>query len=111
MRVKFFGLPNQLVKSRRRKLFENVIQFKPLFRFDNNGEYICEDETLIEKIKLRFDYEVLEEENSALNEQIDTLESIAEEVETKALRCKHCEFETDNKGLLMSHYRIHKKEV
>ena len=57
----FFGEPNMLVKSRHKKLFEGTIQFKPLFRFDENGEYVTSDEILIEKLKSRFDHrEIIE---------------------------------------------------
>jgi hypothetical protein len=56
MKYKFFGTPNLLVKSRYKKYFDGNIQFKPLFRFDENGEFITEDENLISKLTDRFDH-------------------------------------------------------
>ena len=55
-KYKFFGEPNMLVKGRKKVLFENAWQFKPLFRFDEKGEYVTDDEKLIEKLKSRFDH-------------------------------------------------------
>lgn len=46
-----------LVKQRMRKPGTMEIAQKPLFRFDPNGEFVTEDEKLIEKLKPRFRYE------------------------------------------------------
>ena len=61
MKIKFFGQPNELVKQRKKKLFSTEFVLKPLFRFDENGEYVTEDERLIEKLKRKFKYEPVEE--------------------------------------------------
>ena len=97
MQYKFFGEPNMLVKEKKRTYFENTFQFKPIFRFDKNGEYITDNEKLIEKLKTRFRHVPLE--NDDVNDK-----------DNKIMKCKKCDFETENKGLLMAHYREHKKE-
>lgn len=55
--MKFFGTPNQLVKEKRRKPYSRDIVFVPIFRFDKNGEYVTDNERLIEKLKRKFKYE------------------------------------------------------
>jgi hypothetical protein len=47
--MKFYGTPNMLVKDRKTK--------KPLFRFDANGEFVTNDERLIERLKRKFRWE------------------------------------------------------
>lgn len=83
MRYKFFSEPNMLVKTRKRVPFEGTFDFKPLFRFDKNGEYITEDEQLIEKLKSRFDHVeiledkiILQEENKVSETEIEAPENI-----------------------------------
>lgn len=102
MRYKFFGEPNLLVKTRKKVPYEGTIDFKPLFRFDEKGEYITDDADLIEKLKSRFDHIQIFE--------VETLPFEAEEEpkEEVKFKCKKCDFETANKGELMAHYRKHK---
>jgi hypothetical protein len=114
MKVKFFGTPNMLVKERKRKPYTIEFIYKPLFRFDGNGEYITEDKKLIEKLKKKFKYETInkyvdfdnlwwfeENENNA-NDQGE---------EIKNYQCKKCEQSFDNWGLFMSHCKKeHPKE-
>lgn len=95
MKYKFFGQPNMLVKERKKKYFSGEIIQKPLFRFDEKGEYITDDERIIEKLKSRFDHVPYEEPKT---------EGI------KVYKCNKCKFETENKGDLLAHYRKHKKE-
>lgn len=85
--MKFYGEPNTLVKTRKRKQFSTEVTMKPLFRFDENGEYETTDERLIQKLKKKFKYE-----------------------EEKTYKCKKCEYETTNKGELLAHYRKHKED-
>jgi len=60
------------------------------FKFDDKGFAIVDESKLsavdIQKLKKKF--KVVEDEYS----------------------CKKCEFTTDNKGALMAHYKMHKKE-
>lgn len=98
MVCKFFGEPNMLIKERKKKHFNGEIMYKPLFRFDKNGEYITDDERLINKLKSRFTY--TEMENNVTDDNPSE----------KIYQCKKCDFTTNNMGLLMAHYREHKKE-
>jgi len=58
-----------------------------LFRFDANGEADVDyDDKMIARLKVH--YNVENEPN---------------------YKCKYCDFETDNKGVLMAHYKEHKR--
>jgi hypothetical protein len=98
--VIFYGTPNMGVYKRikpheiKRNAF---LKKKLLFRFNENGEFETTDQGLIEKLKRHFKYD---------NEQIKP----AGAEPAKMMKCKKCNFETDNKGLLMAHYREHKKD-
>lgn len=122
---KFFGTPQQEIKSK--------LSGKILFRFDSLGEFITEDEEIIKRALGFFDYiklkaEVIsekvaktvttpqmtittkdEEKAKQIKEEIKD-EIIDEGKEVKIYKCKHCDFETENKGTLLAHYRTHKKE-
>lgn len=100
MKYKFFGQPNMMVKERKKKYFNGEIMYKPLFRFDEKGEYITDNEQLIEKLKSRFEH--TEFESNAPGDKPTE--------DKKILKCKKCDFETDNQGTLMHHYKEHKKE-
>lgn len=70
MKVKFKGTPNQLICTKHTVLYNNKVERKPLFRFDDNGEYVTEDEKLIKKLKGRFDHvEIKETEIIAKEEE------------------------------------------
>jgi hypothetical protein len=82
--MKFYGEPNLLVNTR--KKVNGMYKNTPLFRFDKNGEYNTDDEKLINKLKPNFKYE-------------------------KNYKCNKCNFETDNMGELLQHYKHkHPKE-
>jgi hypothetical protein len=104
MKVIFYGQPNMLIKERKKKYFTGEIQHKPLFRFNSNGEYETSDEGLIKKLMVRFDHKVIAETEQPKQEQKEVQPA------KKILKCKKCNFETDNNGILMAHYREHKKE-
>lgn len=106
MRVKFFGQPDQLVSEWKRKLMSTERGLTPLFRFDANGEYVTDNERLIAKLKTRFDSVAVGEESVPA----ETVEPVADPEPKLLMKCNKCGFETDNKGLLMAHYRAHKKE-
>jgi hypothetical protein len=83
--MKFYGEPNLLVNTR--KKVNGMYKNTPLFIFDENGEYETEDKRLIEKLKKNFKHE------------------------NNKFKCKKCDFETDNMGELLAHYRKeHPKE-
>lgn len=68
------------------------------FRFDSNGIYETENPRLIKLLSRKF--ETAEE----------TIKEPEHETENKVFKCKKCNFETDNQGILMRHYKDHKKE-
>jgi len=88
--MKFYGTPNMLVKQRKRKKMSTEYELKPVFRFDENGEFITDDEKLIKKLAPKFRHE--------------------EDPDKKI--CKQCGQPFDNTGALLAHYRLsHPKEA
>ncbi len=73
----FIGTPDMLVRLRQ------PIGTLKHFRFNENGHFSTDNPKLITRIGQKF-------------EELVTVESFV---------CNKCEFTTDNKGLLMSHYR------
>jgi hypothetical protein len=80
MKVKFKGQPNLLVRTKTTQLYNNKVDYKPLFRFDDNGEYITEDEKLIKKLKGRFDHVEIKEDEIIPKEEEKPSELITEPV-------------------------------
>jgi hypothetical protein len=102
---KFFGEKNKEVKNGLGAI---------VLRFDTKGEFITDDESLIERMKSHFDYIELEEAKTIgtrVKVAIEVSKMIigVPEVKENKLKCSKCDFATDNQGLLMSHYREHKK--
>jgi hypothetical protein len=85
--MKFYGNPSELINTR--KKVNGAFKLIPLFRFNSCGEFETQDIKLIEKLKQHFKFE---------------------STESTIKKCKKCNFETDNNGSLMAHYREHKKE-
>jgi len=84
----FYGEPNQVIKKQSRKPMSKGFIMKPLFRFDANGEYeMPDDHPLIDRMKRRFKYD----------------EVVVEEFKMK---CRKCDFKTNNHGELMAHHRL-----
>ena len=54
---------------------------KVIGKFDENGEFETKEEKIIKRMKPLFKYE------------------------SNTFKCKKCDYETDNKGLLLAHYR------
>ena len=76
--MKFFATPDHTLVERDRK----TNKIKNIYKFDKKGEFITDDVKLIDKLKMHFKFE-----------------------EKKIYQCKHCEFTTDSRGLLGSHYK------
>jgi hypothetical protein len=73
---------------------------KEKFVLDENGEYETDDPKMIDWIKKNKNFlkPVEDEKKEAIEEK-------------KMHKCKKCDFETENSGLLMAHYRKeHPKE-
>ena len=99
------GEPNTLVSLRTKKFGE--IKKKPLFRFDNNGEYRTNDANIIKKASKHFN--VIDE---VIIESIIP-EIIIEEPEVIAIKrtCKTCGATFTNVGDFFAHAREHKRSV
>ena len=92
MKYIFFGEPNMLVKEQKKKYYSMELINKPLFRFDDKGEYVTEDERIIDKLKSRFDHRDITEEKEE-----------SEKIEIEKYKCKKCGTEFENKGKLLAH--------
>ena len=93
----FKGQPNLYVR-----ISQKYIQRatgKKGFMFDENGRYETDNPILIKLLSQHFPIE--ESDNEAAEQP--------KSEETKVFKCKQCDFETGNKGLLLAHYREHKK--
>jgi len=99
MIYKFFGKPNQEVNSK--------ITGRLVFKFDKKGEFLTDDIEIIQRAKGYFDH-IKYETKEIANESQEIIEEDTEE-EKKVYSCKHCDYETNNKGELLAHYRTHKK--
>ena len=93
--MKFRGTPNLLVRFTKKNMRNGR---KIGVRFDKDGIYETENPRIIKAFKAKF--EVIEED-VVENEPVKV--EVVEEV--KVYNCKKCDFETDNKGTLMAHYR------
>lgn len=78
MKVRFRGTPNMLVSTKHTQLYNNKVERKPLFRFDEDGFFITEDDKLIKKLKGRFDYVEIKEEGIVSEEEEKPTESTTE---------------------------------
>ncbi len=87
--MKFFSDPNHVIIERTKNNVTGIISNRVKCKFDDNGELETQDIKLIEKLKQHFKFE---------------------STESTIKKCKKCNFETDNNGSLMAHYREHKKE-
>ena len=115
MTVKFYGKPLDYIESKQ--------SGKVLFRFDTKGEFITDDDKIIERAIGFFDYAEIKIES--IGERVEKTfivppltittqdtaekESIEEtpiiEQEKKVKHCKKCDFTCENQGELLAHYR------
>lgn len=93
----FKGPPSQFVRFSNKTVIR--VTGKKGFYFNEKGEYQTDNDLLCRVLKQHF--EVINEENSVTDDK---------PTEEKALKCKHCDYTTTNKGELLAHYREHKKE-
>jgi hypothetical protein len=101
--MKFFATPNLYIKISN-KYIQRATNMKG-FYFDANGEYVTDKPCIINALKPLYRYE---DDTNITKEETEAPAPVF--VETKH-KCKQCGFEADNKGLLMAHYREHKKEA
>lgn len=111
--VKFFGQPERAVKNAMGTM---------VFRFDTKGEFITDDKDYIERCKPVFDYIELDAKEVGSRVKVavampkmtivnNLAEKVKEEAKTSLMKkCKKCDFECDNQGDLLAHYRSAHKE-
>ena len=73
---------------------------KEMFAFDDNGEFETDDPKLIEWIR----------KNKPFLKPIEEPVKPQEAKQEKKYKCKYCNYETENKGELLAHYREHKAQ-
>lgn len=102
-----------LVKERKKKPFSREFEFKPLLRFNENGEYVTEDEKLIERMKRRFEYKDVTGEPSFIDIPPRSGGYLLELEYTAPLEieCKYCGGTHRNRQGVAACARKHKKEV
>jgi len=106
MKMKFYSNEPNLHIIRQRMAGNRVEHFE-LCMFDENCELETEDKEVIRQLLNIYRHEEVKEESA---EEVEGKEDEAESEKTM-FNCKKCDFETDNKGLLMAHYReIHPKK-
>lgn len=94
----FIGTPDLFVRISN-KNFQRLTGRKG-FYFDNNGRFETDNEILCKILKQHFEVEEEVSENKEIQAEVK-----------ETFKCKKCDFETDNKGLLMAHYKEkHPKE-
>lgn len=83
-----------------------------MFRFDTLGQFITEDEEIIARAKGHFDYLELKAEpvGTKIKKTVVVPVMTITTKDDNPFACKKCDFKTDNKGLLMAHYKTHKEE-
>jgi len=106
--IKFFGQPLKEIKSKTSGKF--------MFRFDTKGEFITDDPEIIKRATGFFDYLPLKAEPDGERIKTDFVEPVMtitnkndKHITPKQYKCKKCDFQTDNRGELMAHYKTHKK--
>ena len=102
--IKFFGQPLKEIKSKTSGKF--------MFRFDTKGEFITDDPEIIKRATGFFDYLPLKAEPDGeriKTKFVEPVIKITTKDGEKLYKCKQCDFETNNKGELMAHYKTHKK--
>lgn len=109
--MKFRAEPNLFVRISNK--YVKRATGKKGFYFDAKGEYETDNHRLIRLLKAKFKEEVTEEpqEPQEPQEEISFKDIEEPKEEVKVYKCKKCDFETDNKGELLAHYRhSHAKE-
>ena len=105
----FSDQPNLYVKISNKNL-QRLTQRKG-FYFNDKGEYETDNPSMIKALKQSFRFE----ESKPIEPIIEPIEAIETnkepEIESpKVVKCKKCDFTTDNKGKLLAHYRAeHRK--
>ena len=99
--MKFKGSPNLYVKVSNKYI--QRVTGKKGFYFNDKGEYETDNEILIKALEQNF-------ETVKTKEELPTYTSgYVQIVGDKTYKCTKCDYKTDNKGELLSHYKSHKE--
>ena len=112
MKMKFYSEEPNLHIIRQRMAGNRVEHFE-LCMFDENCELETEDKEVIRQLLNIYRHEEVKEESAEEVEakEVEEVKEDETDSEKTMFHCKKCDFETDNKGLLMAHYReIHPKK-
>jgi hypothetical protein len=96
----FTGDPNLLVR------FNPPIGNIAHIRFNDKGEFTTGNERVIQRLMHKFDSVPVAIKQTTQVEMPVSEQDVS--TEGKTYTCKLCEFTTDNRVLLMQHYKIHK---
>lgn len=101
---KFLGEPFRLVR------FNPPLGNLHYVRFDENGEFVTDNERIIKRFSSKYDsVPTTDAPTPELSD--DDLQLERHQEETKQYPCKKCDFVADGRGPLMAHYRAdHPKE-
>ena len=101
--MKFYGTPNMGVYERKnRKDVGKIKRPKLVFRFDEMGEFVTDDEKLIPRLVKKFRFE---ETNTTLPAKPIEAEEVEIRTENTLRHCKKCDFVCATQGELLKHYR------
>lgn len=83
--MRFYGTPNEVYYKRFKMPYTMKPSKKPIFKFDEKGEFVTDDPKLIAELKTKFKFE--------------------------QRKCKKCDFVCEGQSELLAHYRKnHPKE-
>jgi len=106
--VTFLGTPNMLVT-----LKPPIGTIKHV-RFDTKGEFTTDNERMIQRFHHKFDsMPAVGEPTEELTDDLEYQDHGTGDTESKSKvwNCNQCEFQTDNKGVLLAHKKTeHPKE-
>lgn len=99
--MKYYGTPNTLIRVVYKVGFER--RTRPIGRFNSEGVFETEDQTLIKRMNKHF--AKAEEERPEKSEEKPSTD--------KTIRhCKKCDYTCETQGQLLKHYREeHKKDA
>lgn len=101
--MKFYGEPNMGVfEVVRKKNGMRKVKRELVFRFDENGEYVTNDEMLIKRLVRKFEHD---DNDNIVEVTADKVGDNKEQVEVKLRKCKKCDFACESQGELLKHYR------
>ena len=96
---RFFSEPGHIVSDGNTGL--------PLFKFDENGEYVTLDPAISQRMAPHFQHEEIE--LVEVKEQ-EEAEKTGDDAQVPCFHCPHCEFEAASKSGLSAHIRAKHKE-